>query len=93
MFAPGDRVRTRIANPAGHTRLPRYLSGRAGRIDAVLGTLPYPDRRAAGIVSAAETAYTVRFENADVWGPDGEPGGSICADLFESYLEPLEEQR
>jgi nitrile hydratase subunit beta len=93
MFALGDRVRTRIANPAGHTRLPRYLSGRTGRIDAVLGTLPYPDRRAAGIVSAAETAYTVRFENADVWGPDGEPGGSICADLFESYLEPLEVQR
>ncbi|HEX3550415.1 MAG TPA: SH3-like domain-containing protein [Candidatus Elarobacter sp.] len=75
-------------NPRGHTRLPRYLTGRRGRVDAVLGALPYPDRRAAGAREARETAYTVRFAAYDVWGPDGDAGDSICADLFESYLEP-----
>jgi nitrile hydratase len=89
MFAPGDRVRTRMTNPAGHTRLPAYLCGRAGRIAYVLGTLPFPDRRAEGVVSATETAYTVRFAGIDVWGVEGEVNASICADLFESYLEPL----
>ncbi len=87
MFAIGDRVRTRVMNPRGHTRLPVYLRGRPGRIDAVLGMLPFPDARAAGVVSAAQTAYTVRFASTDVWGSDGESRGSVCADLFESYLE------
>ena len=87
MFAVGDRVRARLMNPAGHTRLPVYLRGRTGRIEALLGTLPFPDRRAAGEASATEPAYTVRFRARDVWGADGDRSGSICADLFESYLE------
>ncbi len=88
MFAVGDHVRARVMNPPGHTRLPAYLRGRPGRIEHVLGTLPFPDARATGVASAAETAYTVRFAAADVWGDDGDPQGSICADLFEAYLEP-----
>ncbi len=87
MFSVGDRVRTRLMNPPGHSRLPRYLTGRRGRIDAVLGTLPYPDRRADGERAATATAYTVRFVARDVWGDDGGAGDSICADLFEPYLE------
>jgi nitrile hydratase len=90
VFAVGERVRTRVMNPPGHTRLPAYLRGRPGRIDFVLGTLPFPDARAAGAVSAAQTAYTVRFATRDVWGDDGDPHGSICADLFDAYLERAE---
>lgn len=90
MFRVGDRVRARVMNPPGHTRLPVYLRGRPGRIEYLLGTLPFPDERAAGVVSAAQTAYTVRFAAQDVWGADGEPHDSICADLFESYLEACE---
>jgi nitrile hydratase subunit beta len=86
MYAVGDRVRTHPANVSAHTRLPRYLAGRAGRIAFVLGTLPFPDLRATGDASATEIAYTVRFSAADVWGGDAQ--GSLCADLFESYLEP-----
>ena len=87
MFGVGDRVRTRLMNPAGHTRLPVYLRGRAGRIEHVLGPLPFPDRRAEGNAGAAQTAYTVRFATDDLWGADGDARGSVCADLFESYLE------
>ena len=87
MFRLGDRVRTRLTNPPGHTRLPDYLRGRCGRIEYLLGVLPFSDRRAAGLRSAAEEAYTVRFATRDVWGDDGDPRGSICADLFASYLE------
>jgi hypothetical protein len=90
MFAPGDRVRTRVMNPPGHTRLPSYLRGRPGRIERILGTLPFPDRRAAGERSATDVAYTVRFAAADIWGDDAEPNGMICADLFDAYLEACE---
>jgi len=88
LFAVGDHVRTRVMNPPGHTRLPAYLRGRPGRIHHVLGTLPFPDARAAGAAAATQTAYTVRFATSDVWGDDGDARGSICADLFETYLEP-----
>ena len=90
MFQVGDCVRTRLMNPAGHTRLPVYLRGRTGRVERLLGTFPFSDRRAAGDASAAEPAYTVRFATGDVWGADGDGRGSICADLFESYLEGSE---
>jgi nitrile hydratase subunit beta len=90
MFSVGERVRTRLMNPPGHTRLPRYLVGRSGRIEMVLGTFAFSDRRAAGVRSAQETAYTVRFAAEDVFGADADRRGSICADLFESYLEPGE---
>jgi nitrile hydratase subunit beta len=88
VYAPGDRVRTRVMNPRGHTRLPAYLRGRPGRIERVLGTMAFADARAAGDRTASDTVYTVRFAAADVWGADADPAGSICADLFESYLEP-----
>src|SRR6185369_8704977 len=32
-FAPGQAVRARCSNPAGHTRLPRYARGRLGTIE------------------------------------------------------------
>lgn len=89
MFTIGERVRTRLLNPSGHTRLPGYLRGRAGRVEHVLGAVPFADRRAAGIAEATEVAYTVRFASADVWG-SGAEAGSLCADLYESYLEACE---
>ncbi|HEY4439384.1 MAG TPA: SH3-like domain-containing protein [Candidatus Elarobacter sp.] len=87
MFAIGERVRTKLMNPPGHTRLPSYLRGRSGRIVWALGTLPFSDRRAAGDATAAQLAYTVCFDAADLWGADAEPRSQVCADLFESYLE------
>ena len=87
MFAIGDRVRAKVMNPSGHTRLPAYLRGRPGIVVSDLGTLPFADARAAGDRGAAQRAYTVRFASADVWGEDADPRGSVCADLYVSYLE------
>jgi hypothetical protein len=89
VFAPGDRVRTRVMSPPGHTRLPLYLRGRPGRIERVLGVLPFADACARGERAATELAYTVRFASADLWGADADPHGSVCADLYGAYLEPL----
>lgn len=87
MFTVGDRVRAKVMNPHGHTRLPAYLRGRPGSIVAILGTMPFSDARAAGDHTTAQTVYTVRFATEDVWGSDGDARGAVCADLFESYLE------
>jgi nitrile hydratase subunit beta len=88
-FNLGDRVRTRLHNPGGHTRLPAYLRGRVGRIERVVGAFPFADERASGRADApSQTLYTVCFTGNDVWG-DGAQAATISADLFESYLEPL----
>ncbi|MCW2697400.1 MAG: Cobalt-containing nitrile hydratase subunit beta, partial [Modestobacter sp.] len=44
-FAPGDRVRTRATDPAGHTRLPRYARGAVGVLVEQAGRHPLADDR------------------------------------------------
>lgn len=86
-FSVGDPVRTRLMNPDGHTRLPVYLRGRRGRIQAVCGAFPFSDARARGVKDARQTIYSVLFRASDVWGADAPRDETIVADLFESYLE------
>jgi nitrile hydratase len=84
-FAAGDPVLAVARNPAGHNRLPRYLRGKRGVIEAVHARYPLADERAAGR-DRPETLYTVAFAANDVWGVDAEPNGVIHAELWESYL-------
>lgn len=85
-FVPGDWVRARVIHPQHHTRLPRYLRGKAGRVVAVHGAHVFPDSNAQGAGECPQWLYCVRFEGAEVWGPET-TASSICADCWESYLE------
>ncbi|NLU74607.1 nitrile hydratase subunit beta [Streptomyces sp. HNM0575] len=97
-FAPGDRVRTRAADPDGHTRLPRYARGRTGRIVALTGSWPLADevvrRRAEpgagpgvgpGAGPPEEPVYVVAFDARELWG---EGAHEVTLELWQSYLEP-----
>jgi nitrile hydratase len=86
-FAPGDKVRARNINPAGHTRLPRYARGKAGEIVAVHGTHVFPDSNAHDLGEDPQWLYTVRFTAQELWGKDSKD--SVCIDLWEPYLEAL----
>ncbi len=88
-FAPGDRVRARNLHPKGHTRLPRYVRGRTGTVEADHGGHVFPDTNAHGLGEAPQRLYTVVFDGAELWGPDAEPGLRISIDAWESYLEPV----
>jgi nitrile hydratase subunit beta len=90
-FRAGDRVRTRAANPEGHTRLPRYLCDRKGTVEVVHGVYPLPDERARGVSLESctkETLYTVVFDGGEVWRQRSTEPLAISADLWDSYLEP-----
>ncbi len=87
VFNVGDNVRARIINPSGHTRLPRYVRGRRGRIAAVRGAHVFADASAAGRDEDARWLYSVAFDAAEVWGPEGRAGDEIVIDLWEPYLE------
>ncbi len=87
-FAAGQRVRARMANPAGHTRLPRYVRGRVGEIAAVRGVFVFPDSNAHRAGEDPQWLYTVRFSARELWGPEGDARSFVTIDAFEPYLEP-----
>lgn len=88
VFAPGERVRTAVMHPAGHTRLPRYARGKTGFIETVNGAHVFPDSNAHGRGEAPQWLYTVVFEAVELWGRDGDPAQRVSIDAWESYLEP-----
>ena len=87
-FAPGDRVRARAVDPAGHTRLPRYARGVVGVVVEPAGHHPLAVDRARGLVSRPQPVYHVRFAAADLFGAGDH---SVTVELWEDYLIPVEE--
>jgi nitrile hydratase subunit beta len=87
-FRAGQAVRTRIASPAGHTRLPRYVAGRLGHVHRLHPACVFPDTNAHGRGEDPQHLYSVRFAAAELWGADAEPRAALHVDLFEPYLEP-----
>ena len=88
IFAVGQRVRCRNINPTGHTRLPRYARGKVGIVQIHHGGHVFPDTNAHQQGEAPQHLYTVAFPARELWGRDASARDEICADLWESYLEP-----
>lgn len=84
-FAPGDRVRTRIADPPGHTRLPRYARGAHGEVVESAGHHPLADDRARGLAPEPQPVYHVRFPAEQLFGVGQH---AVVVELWEDYLEP-----
>ncbi len=87
-FKAGDRVRAKVMNPYGHTRLPRYVRGRTGTIAAIRGCHVFPDAHCGTENEDPHWLYSVAFAAEDLWGPQGRAGDEIRLDLWEPYLEP-----
>ena len=92
-FEVGQRVRARQMHPTGHTRLPRYVRGHIGTVQAVRGVHVLPDRHTAHPpTSEAEHGdwlYTVVVDARDLWGAQADPTVRVSVDAWESYLEPV----
>ena len=92
-FQVGDAVCMKNIHPSGHTRLPRYVRGRIGRIDAVLGAHVFADAHAVPVADSAafnespQWLYTVSFSGRELWGPESEAGVQVSVDAWESYME------
>jgi nitrile hydratase len=85
-FRIGEKVRARNLNPAGHTRLPRYVRGRVGVVERDHGAHVLPDANAHFLGERPERLYGVRFTAGELWGATG--ADSVHLDLWDSYLEP-----
>jgi nitrile hydratase beta subunit len=89
-FRPGDRVRGRPFPDARHVRIPRYAQGRTGTVEVVHEAFVFPDTHLRDGSENPEHVYAVRFRTRDLW-PDADEGASVLVDLWESYLDPGEE--
>jgi nitrile hydratase subunit beta len=82
-------VTVRADSPLGHTRRARYIRGRTGEVALAHGTFIYPDSAGNGGGDAPEHVYTVKFTNAELWGPEtAEPNGVVYFDVWEPYIVP-----
>ena len=68
----GDRVRARVMNPTGHTRLPRYVRGRKGRIARIHGVHVFPDANCDWQGRRPALALFGRLRRAGGLGPGGD---------------------
>ena len=87
-FKPGDRVRARNINPLTHTRLPRYVRGHVGTVEAVRGCHVFPDSVVRGEGENPQWLYTVVFDGRDLWGEGSDPSLKVSVEAWEPYLEP-----
>lgn len=88
-FVVGDDVIARNIHPRGHTRLPRYVRGRRGRITRIHPAAVFPDTDAHGMGENPQHVYTVSFDSHDLWGDTAEPNMKVQLGLWESYLEAV----
>jgi nitrile hydratase len=89
-FQAGDRVRGRAFPEARHVRIPGYAQGKVGTVQVVHEAFVFPDTNLRNEGENPEHVYAVGFRARDLW-PDGDEGATVLVDLWESYLEPAEE--
>ena len=88
-YPKGARVRARNLNPSGHTRLPRYVRGKAGVIARDWGVFVFPDTNAHHAGTKPQHCYSVSFDARELWGKSANSRERVHMDLWEDYLEPV----
>jgi hypothetical protein len=93
-FKPGDRVRVKAENKAGHVRTPAYVRGKLGWIERVHGDFRDPEQLAYGRDGLPpQPLYMVGFVQTDLWHQRyaaESPRDRLYVDIYEHWLEPVE---
>jgi len=87
----GQAVRTKQMHPPHHTRLPRYARGRLGTVIRYHGVFVFPDSNAQFLGEHPEPLYSVRFPARELWGEQASARDCVCLDLWESYLDAVQD--
>jgi nitrile hydratase len=89
-FGVGERVKIASRMPLGHYRVPIYLRGRSGVIEAVIDPRAIDNEQEGFGLNAGPkgTYYRVAFALSVLWpGYKGSPRDSLRIEVFESWLE------
>lgn len=85
-FAVADKVQVTWQHTTAHTRVPRYVAGRLGSINAVRGFHIFADANAQGEKHGA-FLYSVAFKAQDLWGPKANAHDAVYLDLWQPHLQ------
>lgn len=91
-FAPGDRLRIKTRAPIAHYRVPLYLRGKTGVVEAVILPMAVDNEAEAFGRNAGSKGhyYRMAFPMAEVWpGYEGRPSDGLRIEVFETWLERI----
>ena len=89
IFQPGDAVRIHTRSPIGHYRVPTYVRGKQGLVEAVL--LPPAvdnEREGYGLNAGSKLHYyRVAIPLTELWpGYLGSPRDGLRIEIYETWL-------
>jgi nitrile hydratase subunit beta len=91
-FGVGDRIRILTRMPVGHYRVPRYVRGRSGIVEAVIEpTMIDNEAEAYGRNAGMRRHYyRIAVPMTELW-PDyeGSPRDGLRIEVFETWLERI----
>lgn len=92
IFQQGDQVRILNRSPIGHYRVPQYLRGKTGVVEAVIEP-PSVDNEEEGYGRNAGSKrhyYRIAVPMTQIW-PDyaGSPHDGLRIEIFETWLERI----
>jgi hypothetical protein len=88
-FRPGDRIRILSRSPPGHCRMPFYLRGKRGTVEAMIEPAVIDDEEEGYGRNAGSNLhyYRVAIPMTEIW-PDyvGSPRDGLRIEIFETWL-------
>ena len=92
IFQPGDAIRILERSPIGHYRVPIYLRGKAGRVEAIIEPVAVDNEEEGYGRNAGSRRhyYRVAIPMTEIW-PDykGSPRDGLYIEVYETWLEKI----
>jgi nitrile hydratase subunit beta len=92
IFRPGDAIRILTRSPIGHYRVPTYLRGKTGLVEAVIkpAGIDNEDEGYGRNAGAKLHYYRIAIPMSEIW-PDyvGSPRDGLRIEVFETWLEGI----
>jgi len=92
IFRAGDRVRIATRSPVGHYRVPAYLRGKTGTVEAVIEPAGVDNEEEAygRNAGAKRHYYRIAFPMTQLWADyGGSPKDGLRIEVFETWLERI----
>lgn len=92
VFQPGDRVRILTRSPIGHYRVPTYLRGKIGNVEAVIEPAGLDNEQEGFGRNAGDKRhyYRIAMPLTEIWSDYvGSPRDGLRIEIYETWLERI----
>jgi len=92
VFRPGEQIRVATRSPIGHYRVPTYLRGKVGSVEAIIepSAVDNEEEGYGRNAGSRRHYYRVAFPMREIW-PNyaGQPDDKLWIEIFETWLERM----